>query len=178
MRKLDYAKWQRKRLWTLVEAACLLSGKEPMPVDDFLRACKTKNAGILAEIYDDLKDALSLNELKFKESRTGHIGNRRVKPGECVTWASKCGYDVPEPLQSIASATELSAASETTYIKIISALLGVLLGKSPAGNCNSVFKSQAAIIDNVCASHPDQRSLGKRTLEKVFAQAKRELPFD
>jgi hypothetical protein len=58
---------------------------------------------------------------------------------------------------------------------IIGALLQVLLGAQPNGKPNSVFQKQAAIIDAVRTMYPEQRGLGKRTLEEVFAKANRVL---
>ncbi|MHB8744562.1 MAG: cell division protein ZapB [Sulfuricaulis sp.] len=65
--------------------------------------------------------------------------------------------------------------AETTYLNIIGALLGLLLGKSPSGNPYSSFTSQAAIISALLAHHDDKPGISARTLEDKLAAAKRSL---
>jgi hypothetical protein len=65
--------------------------------------------------------------------------------------------------------------AEGTYLNIIGALLEVVLGKTPAGKPQSVFESQAAIIDALLAHHPDKQGISKTTLEARFAEARRRL---
>ncbi len=81
-----------------------------------------------------------------------------------------------------AKATMAKAASdpvqsrvETTYLHIIGALLELVLGKTPAGKPQSVFESQAAIIDALLAHHADKPGISKTTLEAKFAEARRRL---
>jgi hypothetical protein len=93
MEKPDFSEWKQHQLWTLVEAACLLGGIEPMPAEEFNRNRKT--GGTPAAIYADMKDAIDLKELDFVETRDGFIQGRRVKPDECVTWAVGRGYPLP-----------------------------------------------------------------------------------
>lgn len=69
----------------------------------------------------------------------------------------------------------LGKREETTLLNITGALLSLLLGKTPAGNPQSVFKDQAAVIDALLASHEGKAGIAKRTLEEKLAQAKRSL---
>ena len=69
-----------------------------------------------------------------------------------------------------------SPRSETTYLTIIGAILELELGKTPAGKPQSVFESQAAIIDALEAHyHPRVPGISKTTLENRFAEARRRL---
>ena len=70
---------------------------------------------------------------------------------------------------------ELGSRAETTYLNIIGALLHLILGKSPGGISHSVFKDQAAVIENLLATHPRTPGLSKRTLEEKFPAAKKSL---
>ena len=60
---VDYSDWKSRQLWTLVEAACLLSGEEPVEWEGFNPDQKT----LRAKIYRDLKDANILATLRFWE---------------------------------------------------------------------------------------------------------------
>lgn len=67
------------------------------------------------------------------------------------------------------------SAREATYLNIIGALLELALGKTPAGKPQSVFESQAAIIEALLARHADKPGISKTTLEAKFADARRRL---
>lgn len=67
----------------------------------------------------------------------------------------------------------LGRREETTLLNIVGGLLGLLLGQSPGGKPQSVFKSQAAIIDALVATHPGKPGMSKRTLEEKLAAARR-----
>lgn len=69
----------------------------------------------------------------------------------------------------------LASRAETTYLNIIGGLLALMLGKSPAGNPQSVFDNQAAIISALLGHHADKPGIAQRTLEEKFAAAKRSL---
>lgn len=68
--------------------------------------------------------------------------------------------------------------SETTYLNIIGGLVGLLLGKSPAGRPQSVFDSQASIISAMLARYSGVSGIAQRTLEQKFAEARKNLPGD
>ncbi|MCF5725678.1 hypothetical protein [Pseudomonas syringae] len=70
---------------------------------------------------------------------------------------------------------KLSERSETVYQHVIGALLETLLGSSPAGKPNSVFDSQAAIVDSITAHYEGTPGLSKRSLDEKFAAARRSL---
>lgn len=70
----------------------------------------------------------------------------------------------------------LAPRAEATYLTIIGALLELVLGKTPAGKPQSVFESQAAVIDALIARNPNAPGISKTTLEAKFAEAKRRLP--
>lgn len=81
-----------------------------------------------------------------------------------------------ESLRNFAIATSsLSERSEISYQHIIAALIQTLLGSSPAGKPNSVFSSQAAIVDSITAHYPNIPGLSKRSLDAKFAAARRRL---
>lgn len=63
----------------------------------------------------------------------------------------------------------------TTYENIIGGLLGLMLGTSPAGVPQSVFKNQSAIITTMLACYQDTPGISLRTLEEKFAAARRSL---
>lgn len=65
--------------------------------------------------------------------------------------------------------------AETTFLNIIGALLGLLLGKTPAGKPQSVYDSQASIISALLAHYGNKPGIAPRTLEEKFAAAKKRL---
>ncbi|MGH8301764.1 MAG: hypothetical protein ACRET5_09900 [Steroidobacteraceae bacterium] len=69
----------------------------------------------------------------------------------------------------------LSPRSETTYLHIIGAFLGLVLGQSPAGQPYSSFRTQEAIITTLIALHGERLGITERTLQAKFAVAKRAL---
>lgn len=71
--------------------------------------------------------------------------------------------------------TSISPRERETLLNIAGGLLGLLLGETPGGKPQSVFESQAAIIDALLARHEDKPGITKRTLEDKFSQAKRNL---
>ncbi len=73
------------------------------------------------------------------------------------------------------SPTAISPRERETLLNIAGGLLDLLLGRSPGGKPQSVFESQAAIIDALLARHEDKPGITRRTLEDKFAQAKRNL---
>lgn len=65
--------------------------------------------------------------------------------------------------------------AESTYLKIIGAMLDLMLGKSPGGQPYCKLTSQADIITVMVACHDSKPGISQRTLEEKFAAAKREL---
>lgn len=68
-----------------------------------------------------------------------------------------------------------SDRAETTYLNIIGALMALMLGETPAGKPQSVFKNQVAIINALLVHHADKPGISERTLQEKFAAAKRSL---
>lgn len=73
------------------------------------------------------------------------------------------------------SETTLSLRSEMTYLHIIGALLGLILGQSPSGQPYSRFRTQEAVISTLLASYEHRLGITQRTLEAKFAAARRTL---
>lgn len=75
----------------------------------------------------------------------------------------------------VETSNKLSDRSETGYLYVIGALVETLLGSSPAGNHNSVFRNQASIVDSITSHYEGVTGLSKRSLDKKFAAARRSL---
>lgn len=88
-------------------------------------------------------------------------------------------YVTSEDVEKIKSPSnqneEINPRAETTYLNIIGCLLELMLGKSPSGKSQSVFKDQSAIITAMEANYPQKQGIKKRTLEKKFSEAKQHL---
>lgn len=67
------------------------------------------------------------------------------------------------------------ARAETTYLNIIGGLLGLMLGKTPAGVAQSVFQNQASVISAMLAHHSGKPGISDTTLEQKFAEANRSI---
>lgn len=72
-------------------------------------------------------------------------------------------------------AAVLSPRAESTYLNIIGAMLELVLGKTPAGKPQSVFESQAAVIEALIVRNPNAPGISKTTLEDKFAKGRRHL---
>lgn len=101
-----------------------------------------------------------------------------VKVPEFIAWAEKKGWSLPDELFAMcteSSDADIGHRAETTYLNIIGGLLGLLLGKTPSGRDNSVFKNQAAVIEALLGHYPGKPGVSKRTLEDRFAKGKESL---
>ena len=67
------------------------------------------------------------------------------------------------------------ARAETTYLNIIGSLLGLMLGKSPAGKAQSVFENQGMVIAAMLAHHGNLAGISDTTLQNKFAEANRSI---
>jgi hypothetical protein len=67
------------------------------------------------------------------------------------------------------------ARAETSYLNIIGGLLGLMLGKSPAGKDQSVFQNQSMVIDSMLGNYPNSPGISSSNLEKQFADANRSI---
>jgi hypothetical protein len=95
--------WSKQELWTVNEAACLLSGIEPCAGRAELEAAMTTNAA-LRLIYRELKDATIKGTIKAIDPFGAWVGNRRVDPKSCIAWATAKGLGIPDKLAQLAEA--------------------------------------------------------------------------
>lgn len=136
--------WKAAQLWTLLEASYLLSSIDPpvvakgvikyiaTPMTD--EDLQLENlAGMSARIYRELKDATDLGQLEFVESRTGGIGNRRVEPTKCITWALGRGLQVPECFIGLATQPAKSAERPSLLSKEKESLLTLVIAMAIRG---------------------------------------------
>jgi len=103
----------------------------------------------------------------------------RRPPKAWIKWADSKGVPMPSELRAAVDGGEPAALperAETTYLNIIGGLLMLMFGQTPAGRPQSVYASQAAVIDALQATFPGLAGLSQRTLEEKFAAAKRSLP--
>lgn len=111
----------------------------------------------------------------------GH--HRFFDPATATSWAKPrfpaffpySAVDFSGPRAFADAAANETRSRESTYLNIIGALLELMLGKTPADKPQSVFKSQAAIIDALLAHHAGKPGISKTTLEAKFADARRQL---
>lgn len=180
----DYPKWLRKELWQLHEAVSLLVELEPddSPAIDHPKYIQQKIAdetvrATWGELYGDVKDAMDLGVLKFYVRQSiKWIGERRVERSEFIQWAKKRNFPLPEAIKDHGEKEKpLEAKERTTYLNIIGAMLGLMLGRSKGGQRHSVYETQAAIIDALNAHYGDKSGISKRTLEQKFKEAKQNL---
>lgn len=62
-----------------------------------------------------------------------------------------------------------------TYQNIIGGLLGLMLGKTPAGKSQSVFENQGMVIAAMLGNYPGTPGVSDSNLEKYFAEANRSI---
>jgi hypothetical protein len=80
-----------------------------------------------------------------------------------------------EPPVGQATESGLSTRERNNLLCLVGGLLGLLLGKSPSGNKNSVYKDQVAIIGALNAHYPSVQGFGESTLEEKFALANKRI---
>lgn len=71
--------------------------------------------------------------------------------------------------------TAPGARAETTYLNIIGALMGLMLGTTPGGQKGSVYGTQGAIISALLAHYSGKPGIAATTLEQKFAEANRSI---
>lgn len=182
--KPDYAKWKRKELWTIFEAACLAATTEPTygknVVDALSKISEFNKRQVTGEIYGHAKDAIDVRKLKqAARSRTSMIMDKRVTPAAFAAWLSRRGdYPIPPELKNLASHREqqdVNRRERMTYNNIIGALVEIILGKHPQITLNPHFKSEAALINWLSEKYEGFAGLSQRSLQAKFADAKRGL---
>lgn len=122
-------------------------------------------------------------------------GNKKVRPERIalrlkrLQQRGKFNTDVEENPATDAEMTDVASVgtqkskvdrpidkrAERAYLNTIGALLGVVFGASPSGKPYSEFKSEAALIEVLAATHEKTYGISKRTLEEKFAEAKKSL---
>ncbi|MEW5621956.1 hypothetical protein ABGT18_11650 [Pseudomonas putida] len=68
-----------------------------------------------------------------------------------------------------------SELSEGTHNLLVGALLEVTLGKSKSGQRQSIYPSQAALVEAITRRFPGMGGLSKHTIDRRFANARRHL---
>lgn len=134
--------------------------------------------------YLDLEDELAQRVEMFVEAEryrlSGAGGNEEQNPEVLFLTdrVLKLEAELAEAKDQLAQPTPVSERQQSAYLRIIGALLGLLLGKTPGGQCYSVFETQQAVIDTVHGHYGERAGLSKRNLEDKFSKAKRVLGAD
>lgn len=68
-----------------------------------------------------------------------------------------------------------NAKAKTTYLNIIGGLLELMLGTTPAGNPQSAFDDQSAIVAAMLAHYDRAPGISRTTLDTKFAEANRSI---
>lgn len=68
-----------------------------------------------------------------------------------------------------------SEASESMQNMLVGAVLAVTLGKSKSGKVQSIYSTQAALVEAITLRFPGVSGLSKSTLDRRFADARRQL---
>lgn len=139
--------------------------------------------GLDKQAADALLEKHKIARQKFLQDRQERDSSLRYYPKaglpDDAVWVVKTAAlrEFERSVSGKSASTEkpLGKREEATLLNITGALLSLLLGKTPAGKSQSVFKDQAAVIDALLASHEGKAGIAKRTLEEKFAQAKRNL---
>ena len=108
----DKDRWQhyvKGPLWTLWEAAYLLTGTLPKRQDEFDQE-DLMAFDPLALTYRALKDAITAGTLE-QVGRSNDKKNKRVRPAGVVQWAMAHGIDVPSELDALKQAAVVPAAA-------------------------------------------------------------------
>ena len=115
-------KWLNRELWTLLDAAQVLVGIEPLdselvgdnPHEVLRLIANPTHCDEFKEVYTKLKDATTTGSLRVAEPpRTGAIGNTRVVPGEVVAWAKLRGVSISERAAVLRTSEATNSDDET-----------------------------------------------------------------
>lgn len=118
-----------------------------------------------------------LEKWKSKSHEERHYPAGKLPNDSVYVVRTSALREFEEAVLRIAGESEkpMSRREETTLLNIVGGLLSLLLGKTPAGIPQSVFKNQAAVIEALLATHVANPGISERTLEDKFAAAKRSL---
>lgn len=132
----------------------------------------------MADLYDAALKALYFERLKY-EVEKNEIENTKEDASDLLRHKihenKKLRIQLSDLEKQIEVNKPISQRQENTYITIIGAMLGVLLGKAPNGKPYSVLQSQEAIIDVIQCTYGEAGGLSKRTLEAKFGLANRQI---
>ena len=156
-----------------------LTGGPAVTLSNLEGAFVAREDGHLCQLQDHFEDNESLRKnLKTPWSHPSNFYPAGTLPHDGVL-VVRVGalMDLQERLVAAepSSGRTLPARAQTTYQNIIGGLLDLMLGKTPAGKPQSVFKDQAAIISALLAHHEGKPGISTRTLEEKFAASKRAL---
>lgn len=101
--------WAARELWTLIEAAQLFVPLNPLPwslvgddPDKVQRAIlQSQHRELFLRLYGESKDAVDQGKLQCQSSRTGFVGNRRVRPRDYVAWTRSRSFSVPAEFEAL-----------------------------------------------------------------------------
>jgi hypothetical protein len=104
--RADFTKWVGRKKWTLWQAACIVSGEEPVPGNDYSAIADDTVRKRVNDLFEKSKDdrttAKKKGPLKHAEdSRTGWVGNKRIFPSNYVAWAQRNGFEIPLELKTL-----------------------------------------------------------------------------
>ena len=116
---------------------------------------------------------------RLRQRKPDHLTKKDLKSSpEIILMRDKIFHMENEILRLKAKDIDEKPITEkqrSSYLNIIAALLGLLLGKSSSGVAYSQFSSQQSIIDSIQANYGEKNGLSKRNLEDKFSKAKRNL---
>ena len=167
MNKPNFEYWRRQKLWTLIDAASLISGAKPVRTDQPKKQENSITNDEVRErfgaVYGQLKDATTLKEIKFFASRTGSIGNRRVNPASVISWAQSESFEIPKPLRDLASGQSTSEKPLSTRERHTLLIIIALLAKEVGIDWTKPSKAAEMVL-----SLADKLgvTMGQRTIEE------------
>ncbi|MGF6391476.1 hypothetical protein [Pseudomonas plecoglossicida] len=82
----------------------------------------------------------------------------------------RCNRELSERLDACGIPSE---ASERMHNTIVGAMLEATLGKTKGGQVQSIYPSQAALVEEITRRFPGVSGLSKSTLDRRFAEARR-----
>ena len=188
--------WSYWRLIPCVEqwqAAALSLGTDPNSLKTNPQAARRGRQGFLGWIGDPQKATEFFKRLEIIKANSSDalfdLDCDRPMLGLALfaTWALGVEWEIPSELADLADSTSarkkparddnqcLGDRAETTYLNIIGGLVELMLGKTPAGKDQSVFKSQAAIIEALLHNYPNKPGIAESTLKAKFAEARKRL---
>jgi hypothetical protein len=100
MLALDYEPWKRRELWTIMEAASLIAGIDPIKASRGQLGGPSKRSHY-HEITQDTYDAISLKTLECIPAYDAKPEHRQVRPSQFLIWAASRGHLVPDALHDL-----------------------------------------------------------------------------